>query len=394
MQYMKEHAAPYMMGLCLRNLGIIARFQGKFVEADTLLRQAQHFDEDMKLTGRLPAIYEARGDLYWGQGLHEQAIKWYTRALDALDKLASASNESSESCQSSLSPDQQRETRAHAHERVRLLASREAIQYLRDAQQSLDRGCPDRSEMLDKQWYEATAALEQGIIGAINRGSGELITTSDSDLKWISELADFEDITGPRILAQDSLSAGLSATLPDKFTAQRHTEAGLATASDAFQRRRARIDECASAGYRDLATKATVLDSLATPEDRASAQHALALMEQSHGGYTLTLSRLPLPLAFTVKGGRVLAEVPIALLNAIPIPPAETSAQGTTDLDDTVEQDVIWCYRFDDLDLARDLTALFYRLEEIAVKRGGGDTATILRHSLSTKPERAKKRGI
>jgi hypothetical protein len=112
-------------------------------------------------------------------------------------------------------------------------------------------------------------------------------------------------------------------------------------------------------------------------------------MEQSHGGYTLTLSRLPLPLGFTMKGDRTLAEIPAALLDTIL--PATTSAHDAPDLDDTVESDAIWCYRFDYADLARELTALFNRLEEIAVKQGEGDVAPILRQRLSTKPERAKK---
>jgi hypothetical protein len=123
-------------------------------------------------------------------------------------------------------------------------ASLEALQSLRAAQQSLDRGRPDRSETLDKQWHEATTALKDRIINAIHRGRRQLVTTSDSAPKWISELADFEDIAGPRILAQNELSACWGDTLPDKIPAQPlqlqqpHTDAELDAARDAFQRRR------------------------------------------------------------------------------------------------------------------------------------------------------------
>jgi tetratricopeptide (TPR) repeat protein len=389
MRYMKEHPAPYMMGLCLRNLGIIARFQSKFAEADTLLRQAQRFDEDMKLTGRLPAIYEARGDLYWGQGMREQAIKWYTRALDALDELASAANDSS---RPSLPPDEQRESRVHANERVRVSASLEALRSLSDAQQSLDRGRPDRSEVLDQQWHEATTALKECISDAINRGRGELIATSDSDLKWIRELADFEKIPGSRLLAQNSLSAGWSDALSDEFTAQPHTNAEITTASDAFRRRRASIRRYASAGYRDLATESAVLSDLETPAGRTRAQNALAIMEQSHDSYTLTLTRLPVPIAFTVKGARVLAEAPRDLLSAIQS--TEMSSQAMLNPSQTTEKEAIWCYRFDDAALAHDLTAIFDHLEEIAIKQGGDDAATALRLVLSAKRERPSGSGV
>ena len=73
---------------------------------------------------------------------------------------------------------------------------------------------------------------------------------------------------------------------------------------------------------------------------------------------------------------------------------AAAAVPSTQDLDSAIRQDAIWCYRFDDPDLARDLTTIFNRLEAIAVKQGGGNAATTLRQRLSTKPEQAKRSGI
>ncbi|HEX9069171.1 MAG TPA: hypothetical protein VF807_10415, partial [Ktedonobacterales bacterium] len=111
--------------------------------------------------------------------------------------------------------------------------------------------------------------------------------------------------------------------------------------------------------YHDLCCAPRVEQDL--PRTRARVEMAVSLLKECDGGYRLSRGVFQLPLAFGIKGGQVLLEIPDE--HATAVDAASLGAQRRR------------CFAIEsDPDLARKLAALFDELVNIAESSISGDS--------------------
>jgi hypothetical protein len=273
---------PLIYGLCLRNMAIIKRFQQKYADAQIYLIEAEKYEVDLNHQGRLPSIYEAWGDLDWDRGNRRAAKGHYENALAKLDTL----EEPEEAQEVQRKRIQRRLVGLATYSHLHLSAEHEHEQVWHD-------------------WGKAIRELIRLVDEALWTTAIAPHTTQDMDETWIRELAEFEQLSGSRILAQNGLSMSLAKTLGlREETAVAHIHA---VRYETLLRQLASPDADVT---HDLCCRPAVEGAMSVPHHYARARGASRLLRNPTGTYRLDAGVFSLPLGFAVKGSRVLIELP------------------------------------------------------------------------------------
>jgi hypothetical protein len=326
-------------------MAIIMRFQGKFDEAEGYLSQAEQHEVDVGQRGRLPAIYQAWGDLKWDMNQLGWASKRYEQALSELDKLQEHAGH---------------EDGSQRLQRERLQRRLDGLSRTRDQYSAIDYGVDEQPTRVWLEWRQVTRRLIQRLDRALWETAAVSVATRDMSVEWLRELAAFEALDGHRVLAQDTLSLSLVNTLPEN----QNTHA----ASARFHRNRydtlhTRVhqwsaDDTHPAAH-DICCRPTVEGAMSDPYQRARALGALDLLDESMPqGYRLEAGLFSLPLGFAVNGDRILIELPPQTIRRYKM--------GIQDILGDYGSARQFCFRLDDHQLADELRALFDNLADLA----------------------------
>ncbi len=363
-----------LRGRCMSGLGGILRLKGTrdqneadHTEAFRSLQEALLLEREIGLERRLPGIYEALAKLCWDQGRFVTARRYYQMALDALDS----------PLVSSADPASKRQ-----RQRIRRL-----LQVL--AVDALPQEAEEDNHMLlgtAPAWQNTCQNLIQVVRRAISECKPGFIG-HDQEIDWLNQMLWLEQeqspadqLQGPRLLAQNQLSASLTLSLPAGFPTNGAT--AHEQRNKAFLQQVQLASNPASQGpYEDLCCRDTIERGLQNRDTRTlyhkQVKEAHALLDR-YQGYRLHSGLYELPLAFAVRGNRTLVEIPEALIAGF------RAAQISTISDPTRYA----CYRFDDAALAQRLSSIFHDLVKVAEEsvRLRGSTKEWLRHLISEEP--------
>ncbi len=345
-----------LVGRCWRSLGDILRLKSlvadgperasSYTEARQCLNRAWTLESEIGQGRRIPTVFQSLARLEWASGFRSDAEQYYRAALDALDSplitAADAAGKSlREQCDSAL-------------------GAIEALQAGGDVRGETGKQAPVQDGDVGGalEWRKLCEGLVTRLASAVAEGDIKPIATSDVDTKWLQALSNLEAQDGPRILAQNTLSVALSSSLP----------AGCPAEDAHFHKKRVdwlrmKIEAAHAAGgrnsYRDLCCRAAVERGFENEANRVlylrEFAQAIELLRAYPKGYALATSVYELPLAFAVKGDTVLVKVPRRLVKAFLSPASDVRAPE------------LLCYCIErDLDLARDLGAIFNQLVALA----------------------------
>jgi len=345
-------ADEILLGRGLLGLGVILRLKATLADrpddyalAQGRLDEALALEREIGQGRRVPSVYAALAELAWEQGEQgargwlQRAKRCYQEALDALNAPLISSQDV-------------------AGERFRNELSR-AIDMLAadtDEQQSIPTA--DRDDVINpgapREWRELCQQLVDVLHGAIRALNLSPCAESQYAPEWYKRLCDLEEMEGPRVLAQNHLSASLS---------QRMSAGTPAEAANLFHRRydafvRNVRTDCEVVGRepnRDLCCRETIAHGLENADTqvlyREQVREAATLMSGYSQGYVLTASIYEVPLAFMMKGDCILTEMPAELA---PLFPSKSSTDSSPDLTP--------CYAIEDANTARKMRELFARL--------------------------------
>jgi hypothetical protein len=374
---------PLTLGLCLRNMAVISRMRGRYAEADARLLQAEQHERKIGLVGRLAAIFEKRADICWDQGLPELATYWYTETLDALVEELSVGGASDHENGTSKNSDQQKRIRAaiewlNRRERAQKVEARatspsrtDAIARAQEASaQQAGAVLADPLAQSEVSWQEMTQILRLTALEAIKAKGRQPICVVDTDSMWLQEQLEFELVPGPRLLAQNTPSLSLSADPPPVYVEADRLERTKMRQQLHAKRHKAflatlmapQTNPIGDRVTRDLCSRVTVEALVGMDAGlQARLRAALDFSEGFLGAqYQIEAGPALLPLAYCVKGDRVLLEIPWRLAQSAQLP-ALPLPQAPVDLSSRH-----YCYRFDDKDLAGALRAIFGALFAVA----------------------------
>ena len=370
-----------LRGRCMSGLGIVLRLKGTrdnneadHVAALRALEEAVLLEREIGLGRRLPGIYESLAKLAWGRKQITTTRRYYEMALDALDSPLVSSTD-----------------HAGSRQRQRI---RHLLQVLSASSPSTEarREGGDESALygVPQTWHAACQELIRVVRRAISECKPGYIG-QDQEEQWLNEMLWLErgqdtepQLQGPRLLAQNQLSASLTLSLP----------AGLPTRGAHIheQRHKACMEQIQLASnpnsggpYQDLCCQDTVERGLQNRDTRTlyhrQVEQAHYLM-RTYQGYRLYSGIYELPLAFAVRGDRVLVEIPEGL-----VPTSDAKQPGTI-----TDPTRYLCYRFDDASLAKHLSGIFHELVKVAEESIArkGTTREWLRHLESEQSSRAR----
>lgn len=406
----KRYTHAQSFGHILRGLASIMRLRRQYFEANAVLIQAEQHERAHKLDSRLPVLFEARADLYWDQGMPELAVRWYQSALVAMQRILTTWRERQHSESGVLAGHVSRIERKLRRleltvassnidrEVYRVFISREGISSgLTDAIHSGNETQVDpatalsasRLEYLPRQAHEILHEIRDTVIGVISRSGRVPITMSEVGAIWLQELADFEQLPGTRILAQNTLSLSL-ATQPPSALRAITTESASNPITSAYQVRRDAFlssvygaQESLSPGSItcDLCSRSTLEASAEQEETRDRVREALRLMTDYPSGYMLGVLNHSMPFGFAVKGSRTLVEIPTRFAHK-----AGMLTNASENLNDEAAA-AFYCYRFDDPMLADTLRALFAMLFDLVGRAGEEEPTADWLHELVDRKE-------
>ncbi len=366
---------PLTFGLLLRGQALIHVYTSEYLAADLLLTQAEQHESRYGLLGRLASIFEHRADIYWGQNLPEMASFWYEKALADLNRLAA-------SPATKVNPAQ-----LHQRERLRRrldtlvakglvhapITSALAVAAMepepRDAMSADD----SRTGVNAILWHRALRELRSSALGAIASMASAPVASDDTTIAWLRELTEFEKLPGARLLAQNTLSIAYAeaAPQPSLAGAEASSQDG-AERRQAHAERRAKFQEHVEQAHRgqceinrDLCSRDGVELMSGHQPFMDRIEGAKRLLTHYGNGYALEASPYQLPLAFAVKGSRILIEIPwrMAKSAGLRVPHLDASAMVATPPNSRY-----WCYRIDSGEYAVKMRASFTTLYQVAAE--------------------------
>jgi hypothetical protein len=214
-------------------------------------------------------------------------------------------------------------------------------------------------QQASERWDRATGQLRDLVLPYLRSGHVIAVAKSSSDPAWAACLLRWERLGGTRLVAQDNLSSALGrasdeAPEPNPALAERmrvvYEQIKTACATREFY-------------YHDLCCAPRVEQDL--PRTRARVEIAASLLRECDGGYRLSRSVFQLPLAFGIKGGQVLLEIPDEHAKAMDAISAGAQRRR--------------CFAIEsDPDLAHKLAALFDELVGVAESSITGDSISWL----------------
>lgn len=308
-QQLETYDQQRLLGLCLSNLATTLRYiafrdndQTVAEDARKMLAQALTLEQSIGHHRRIATIYEFLGDLEVDQAHFQSAQYYYRKGIEQLDSYLGTAKDA-----------------AAATQRERLRISAEEVEGLLRSRNGYVGSLPFEVLSPDERWSALCNDLAQLAKRVIETSELQPVAYSSRADNWGVIIHEVEKLPGGRRMLQNGLSDALTPKVRAGVSLK-----GAELHGERFEYFEYAIRKATAPGDRnqDLCSRNYVERELrqeGTAElTREQIDQALKWMEQYPTGYWLDSSDADVPLAFFLKGSRILFEIPAQLAPSFP----------------------------------------------------------------------------
>ena len=338
-QQLETYDQQRLLGLCLSNLATTLRYialrdndKAAVADARKLLAQALTLEQSIGHHRRIATIYESLGDLEVDQAHFQSAQYYYRKGIEQLETYLGSARDA-----------------AAATQLERMSRSAEEVERLLRSRNGHAGRLPFEVLSPDERWSALCYDLEQLAHRVIESSGRQPVAYSSRADNWGIIIFEVEQLPGGRRMLQNGLSDALTLKVRAGVSPD-----GARLHGERFEFFEYAIRKATAPGDRnqDLCSRAYVERELrqeGTAElTREQIEQALNWMESNPTGYWLDSSDADVPLAFFLKGSRILFEIPAQLAPTFPGSGGSAQHVGTS-----------LCYDITDAEGAHELQALY-----------------------------------